>query len=299
MSIDELVRYDVTDGEIATLRENFSAVTFDTPSNYDAGVKAIALCRGLRTSVEKRRKDLKAASLDYGRRVDAAAAHYTGLLEEIENPLKAKKDAADAARAEEKRQREEAALIAREAELKAQREAEEARLKAEREAEEARIAAEGARLAAERAAFDEARRKADAERAVEEAKLAAQRAELEAQARAVREKEEAAVRAEAERQAAIKAEEEAKVAAARAVVEAEERKAAEEAEAARLEALRPDIEKVRAFAGVIRSISIGPLPDVESKEANEAIGWALSRMRDQAGKVADALEKFTPRKGAK
>ncbi len=90
--IDALpVKYNITDAAINQLRVQYTGLEITDKSSYKAVISAIADVRGRRTSVEKRRKELKAGALDYGRRVDGEAKRITGLLEEIEEPLKEKK----------------------------------------------------------------------------------------------------------------------------------------------------------------------------------------------------------------
>ena len=85
------VKYNITDAAINQLRVQYTGLEITDKSSYKAVISAIADVRGRRTSVEKRRKELKAGALDYGRRVDGEAKRITGLLEEIEEPLKEKK----------------------------------------------------------------------------------------------------------------------------------------------------------------------------------------------------------------
>ena len=141
-----VVQYDVSVEAIAQLAEDLAGVTFDTPEKYKDGVKKIAQVRGMRTAVEKRRKDLKASSLEFGRKVDAAARTLTDRLEAIETPLLAAKKAVDDEDERLKKEKERADLIALEAKLKADREAAEAAAKLIREADEKQIAEERARL---------------------------------------------------------------------------------------------------------------------------------------------------------
>jgi len=54
--------------------------------------------KSLRIKIDKRRKELKADSLAYGRRVDDAAKHLVMLVSEVETPLKELKDAEEARR---------------------------------------------------------------------------------------------------------------------------------------------------------------------------------------------------------
>lgn len=275
------VRYETSEEQIAELGASLKGVTFDTPENYKIGVKHIAQVRTLRTAVEKRRKDLKADSIAFGKRVDAAAHRLTDLLEEIETPLLTAKKAVDDAEEIAKREKERADLIALEAKLKADREEAEAAAKVEREAEEARLAAERERLAAEKAQQEEANRAVRESQMAERAKLDAEKAELRRQQDAIDAANREAARLETERRQREQGE--------------RDRLAAEEAakaEAARLESLRPEIEKVHAFAAEIRLLADRE-PVVESVECRRALDWAIGKLTS----VANGLDAFKGKTG--
>lgn len=89
------VKYNITDTAINQLRLQYAGLEIIDKPSYKAVVSAIADIRGRRTAVEKRRKELKAGALDYGRRVDGEAKRITELLEAIEEPLKERKVAED------------------------------------------------------------------------------------------------------------------------------------------------------------------------------------------------------------
>lgn len=272
-----VVKYDVTDAAIAELKERFKGVAFDTPAAYDEGKKALAVLRDLRGKIEKRRKDLKADSLAFGRKVDAVARHFTGLIAEIEDPLQSAKALVDEAEAKRKREEEKAELLALEAKLKADREAEEAKAKEAREAEEKRLAEERARIAEQERVLNEQRRAQEEERRREDARIKAEREELDRRQAEIAAKE-----------AAARREQEAKDAAARAAEKA--RAAAEEQakEEARLEALRPDIEKVHDYASRLLALAGEALPEVASLEAKSALAWAIGRVE----KISEGLAMF-------
>lgn len=298
-TVAPLVKYDVTEAQIATLRDECAGLTCDTPQGYEAVRVAIGRLRTIRTQIEKRRVELKADALAFGRLVDSEARRFTVMAEEIEEPLKAKKAVIDDDAARVKRETEAEKLRALEAEIAANRARQEAEAKAIRDAEEKRLAEERARLDAERKELEKERRKADeaaraereaveAAQAVERARLAkveaAQRAEREAietERRAVAAAREKAERAEFERQAKIKAE-------AEAVAKAERDRLAAAERQARIDALKPDIEKVRAFAQAIRELTP---PKPRSKEAKVVIATAVSALNAVAINLdADAKE---------
>lgn len=145
-TITELqVVYQITEADIAARLAKYGGLTADTPQGYKAVQSAIGDLRDARVSIEKRRKELKADSLEYGRKVDAVAKFLTEKIEAIELPLKALKAAVDEEKARAKAEKEAAERRALEESLRAEREA----LNAEAE----RLRVEAERLAAERAAL--------------------------------------------------------------------------------------------------------------------------------------------------
>ena len=308
------VTYQFTVEELRSRLSVAIPTTIETAADRKAVREAIAVRRSLRGDIEAKRKELKAGALEYGRRVDSVARQLVAVVEETELPLKALKDADDERRAAEKRAKEEEERQAREAEIRRQREAEEKRLAEER----AQLEAERKRLEAQRQAAEEAARKererVEAEQRAEREKLEeerrrleeAQRAEAERQ-RVEREKAEAEARAErerleverrelaeakaraereeAERQARIRAEQEAKERAERERIEAEEaalREKERQAEhARRLEALRPDNEKLRAWSEELLAIRGPELRDEAAREVvADALSW-IGRAREE------------------
>lgn len=89
------VKYNIRDEAISQLREKYASLKIIDKESHKAVLAAISDIRGRRTAVEAKRKELKAVSLDYGRRIDAEAKRITVLLEEIEEPLKAKRQVED------------------------------------------------------------------------------------------------------------------------------------------------------------------------------------------------------------
>lgn len=314
----QVVTYNITEGQIAATRDKCALLTADTPQGYEEVRLAIGHLRNARTAIEKRRVELKADALRYGRLVDSEAQRFTGLLEAIEEPLKVKKAAVDDEKARVKAEADAAKLKALEDEIRANQERQEAERKAVRDAEEARIAADRAQLEAERQALAEQRRIADAKAAeeraaidaaqrVERERLEAERAKLaediraeearqrtarkaeddrlrvereaiEAQRRAVEVEREKAGRAEFERLAKVRAEAEAVAKVERDRLEAAERQA-------RIDALRPDLEKVRQFAQAIRNLAQAA-PKSRTKEGKALIAGAVTGL----GAVAVAVD---------
>ena len=91
----KIVKYSVTMAQIAKLKKEYNEVPKDlsVKKNYELVKKAASHIRGLRGEVEKRRKELKADALEWGRKVDSTAKEITTALIEIEEPFAtAKKD---------------------------------------------------------------------------------------------------------------------------------------------------------------------------------------------------------------
>jgi hypothetical protein len=263
----QVIQYVVTDAAIEALRKEFATVSFDNPKNYAVGVKALAEVRTLRTWVEKKRVELKADAVAWGRKVDAEAKRVTGLLLAMEEPLKEKKAAVDEAKERAEREAKEAAWRAEQERLLAERRAEEEKLKAEREqlaaarAEQERIAAEQRKVADDQAAE---RRKIEAERYALDGEKRRQAREDADRLAKILDDEERAAKVERDRIAAEQAK----------ILEAE-RKAAE---AKRLEALKPDLEKLAGFGEVLWLWAQGAAPECKSPEATKMVVEALFRI---------------------
>lgn len=278
-----LVKYDIDEAVLAATRERCETLTADTPKGYEEVRVAIAALRETRTGIEKKRVELKADALDYGRRVDSEAKRLTALIVDIEDPLKAKKAAIDDEKERVKREAEAEKLRALEAEIAANRAKQEAEAKAIRDAEAAKLAAERAALDAERARLatiqadiDKAR-KAEEDRAatarkIEQDRIDAERAKLDSERRAIDAERQKAERAEFERLAKIRAEKEAAERVEREKVE----KARREAE---LAALLPDLDRAKALAAAIRAIVA---PKVKSAKLRAVIETAMGELERTA-----------------
>lgn len=97
-NINELITYDVTESQLAKLREDYLPLIVTGPEDkqgYEVVKTARIKIKGLRVSVEKRRKELKQESLDFGRLVDHRARTITEGLEVIEGHLQAQQDIVD------------------------------------------------------------------------------------------------------------------------------------------------------------------------------------------------------------
>lgn len=282
MSTSIVVAFPLSAAELSQRVDALRGHSFATPSLYKDGAKAIATCRELRVQIEERRKLLKQDSLEYGRKVDAVAKELTAIIEAVESGLKSAKLVVDNEKERLKHEAAEAKRLAVEAEVRAKREAEEAALREQRQAEEAKLAAERLALAAERAAIAK-EREASTARALEEqrildetrrlhqAELAELRAQKETAARELRVKE------DSERKAA----------------EAEEQRINaleyERVKAKRLDALKPDQDKLTQFARAIRNLLNDQADwEFDSESAVQAYKVASVNLED----VADELDRW-------
>ncbi len=98
-STKQVVEYSVTEAEIAKLRVKYADVpaNLEDKTNYEYVRKAIADLRTKRTDIEKRRKELKADALAWGKLVDSRAKEITEQIVEIEEPLATAKKEFDTA----------------------------------------------------------------------------------------------------------------------------------------------------------------------------------------------------------
>lgn len=280
MSTSIVVAYPFTPEALAEQVDGLRGLPFTTPQQYKVGVQAIAQCRNLRVQIEERRKLLKQDSLEYGRKVDAVAKQLTEIIARVEEPLKVDKLEVDNAKAREKEAAEAAKRAAVEAEIRAKREAEEAELAARRMADEERLRQERAQFAAERAAaaeerlrFEKEREAMRAERAALESERKAREAEREAQRLMAEEKREAAERAERE------------------AAEAEEKRIHQlEYEAqrkARLEALKPDREKLNSFADALEQLIADEWVQLERQPARQFFQEVADDLKDWVRTIRD------------
>lgn len=98
----------VTDAALAELLAECEGLEATDAKSSKVVSSACGKIRGYRVAVEQRRKDLKAPALNWGKRVDAEAKRVTGLLVQIESPLKASQSQYKEIKEAEKRAREEA-----------------------------------------------------------------------------------------------------------------------------------------------------------------------------------------------
>lgn len=268
----ELAEFRKQDAAIAKLAEQYLPLKINGLEDRD-GFKAVhearMIVKNTRVSVEKKRVELKADALAYGRAVDTEAKRLTELLEPIESHLSAEEDAVVQERERIRRAAEErrrAMIQDRVDKLAACGVVADVGKVAELTPEQWEVAyADALKIKAEREAAAEAQRKADAEAAEklrqEQAAMAAERAEL-AKVKAQQDAEAARIAAERrkleEEQAAKRREAELeqarKEAAERARIETEQRLAREAAEAKAAEAARIAREKAEAEAAEVARI---------------------------------------------
>lgn len=96
--MNDLISYSVTDAAIAQMREKFleyRVKDFDDKAGYEQCKTARLLVKAKRVEVEKRRVELKADALAFGRAVDAEAKRITNDLSQIETHLQTQQDIID------------------------------------------------------------------------------------------------------------------------------------------------------------------------------------------------------------
>lgn len=247
--------------------------------------------RNHRVAVEHKRKALKADALDYGRKVDSAAKLLTDELLKIENHLIAEETAVTDEIVRITREEEERKLALLEDRIKKleavkcsimtyagigtmdsgqfaetlstateryeKKKAEEARQKHEAQGAEQQRKAEEKRLAVERKKLEE-----------EKAELEAKKAKIEAEKQRVENERVEAVRKVAEEK---QREEEAK---------------AERERQKRLEAMRPDIEKLARIANTLDTIRV---PEVASAHAQPKREQVIGILRRAAAQIREII----------
>jgi len=90
-----VIKFVPTDTAIAEMRDRYMGLKVNGIDDKE-GLKAVHDARmtvkAKRVDVEKRRKELKAGALEYGRKVDAEAKRITGMLKPIEDHLQHEED---------------------------------------------------------------------------------------------------------------------------------------------------------------------------------------------------------------
>ena len=310
----ELKKYNLPDAEIAQMEKDFLILKVKDPRDLDA----YNLCkvrhqevRDIRVSIEKKRKELKAGSIAFGKAIEAEAKRLTVAVLKIETHLLIQRKVVEDDQERKHREKEEAEAKRLEdirLEEERKRKEEDDRQEKERQRlagiekkqqeERDRIAAEDKRIAEEKIRQDKEaiRQEEEAKRLEREAKEAEEKKEREAkEAEEQKQKEiedskrlqeEEKKRKEREAEAAKEREkqrladiEKAKKDEADRIekerLEALEAKRKEEEEAKRLEALKPDFEKLKLLAQRIAAFGF---PIVESAIALKAVNKARLSM---------------------
>ena len=92
----EIQKYGLPEARISELKEKFKDLEIqgiEDKTGMKQVSEALSIVRTLRTSVEKKRKELKDFYLNTGKGIDSEAKRLTELLLEVEDPLKEKKQA--------------------------------------------------------------------------------------------------------------------------------------------------------------------------------------------------------------
>lgn len=103
-----LVEYSRTEAALASLRERYAGAKFDLTTT--AGDKAARAARldlvTLRTGLEKKRKELKAPAVEFGKKIDDEAKRITAEIVALEDPIDAQIKADETRRENERLERE-------------------------------------------------------------------------------------------------------------------------------------------------------------------------------------------------
>lgn len=97
--LEKKPEYSVTESGIAEMAERLAMTKIESgerlpitkvESKEDRDQAALGAkeCVDLRMKIEEKRKELKAGAVAWGKKVDSAAKHFTGLISDIEKPLK-------------------------------------------------------------------------------------------------------------------------------------------------------------------------------------------------------------------
>lgn len=114
--LQELRRSDASIAEIADEFMSYKVQSVEDTEGYELCKSARSRVVTLRTSIEKKRQELKKPTLEFGRAVDAEAKRLTALIEPIESHLRSQESIVDDERKRikaEKERREKAELDAR------------------------------------------------------------------------------------------------------------------------------------------------------------------------------------------
>ena len=318
----EVVEYDITNAAIAKMESLYTGLTItdlEDKDEFKAVHDARMVVKGHRVSVEKKRKELKADALAWGRLVDGKAKEIFAKLEPIEYHLSKEErkviDEQNRIKAEEEA-RQEAIIQKRVDDLLAVdcvmpflqvatlTDDEFVCLLTDKTFEfdgRQKAKAEAERIEKERLAKEEAERKAEddrlAKQKAEQDKIAAdlkrQQDELAAQQKAIDDEKARIAQAEADKEAAEKAKVQAEAdTKAKALAEeeaAKQRKMDAENKAKRQEELKPDKEKLIDW---IRGYGTNPIPEIETQEVAEILRTGLEHIQETLHKMLRQVEEL-------
>lgn len=263
----ELKKYKITDAYISKISKRCMAlkvINVDDTEGYNVVHKERIDVKNIRVGVEKKRKELKAESLKFGKAVDTEAKRITSLLLPIEEHLINQEKIVDD---EKERKRTEKERLERE-----RIEKEEAIKKQEEEARQAKIQ-EQQRIEFERL------EKIRIEQEEKEAKIRKEQEKIEAEKRAIAEQKEKEQREKIRQQEIEQAKQEARIEAEKKAKREEEEKRIKEEqakkEAALKAALMPDNEKLSAYAEKFKAI---PHPSLSHEQSHQVLKNALKHL---------------------
>ena len=265
----ELAKYNLPDAKIAEMKADYlplKVTSIEDMDNYLICKKAHQEVKEIRINIEKRRKELKASSLEFGRAIDGEAKRLTQGVAEVEDHLLNQRKVVEDEKKriqedQERKEREEQECLRREEEERLES------IRKEQEEKERKLQEEREKIEVQRRANEEekerlAREKERAEREKREAEEAKKRAEQEEKNRIEREKRHAE---EVERAK--------KEAAERAIREQKEREVADKLKVEKAKLLAPDKEKLLVFVDDLDNIV---LPQIKTPDAKVLLATALS-----------------------
>jgi hypothetical protein len=327
------VKFDVSTAVLSEIQK-YTALKIaglDDKDGHKAVHEARMVCKNLRVQIEKRRVELKAGALEYGRRVDSEAKKYFDQIEPVESHLQAEEKKVD----DEKERIRLEAIEAEKARIQSRhnrlfdlgckfdgarfsifdvmislsdiQEASDiqfnsicnsiqAKLDSESEwlaAEEAERQAIAEKLESDRRALEEEKariaRQQDAVRLEQEDRERQHNAKIKAEREEI-ERERAELQAERDRDARERQRRiDAENARKQAEIDAKLRAERESQRAAELEALRPDAEKLLAWAGRLEKLEG---PELKMIDAEKVKSRALDSILDISETIRRAVQSW-------
>lgn len=274
----ELKKFNITDAALAKLEKAYLPLKVENPEdidNYITCKTAHQEVKKLRVSIDKKRKELKEESLKFGRAVDTEAKRITGKIEKVEEHLLTQRKVVEDEKERLVKEKEEAdkkeqARIKKEEEARLEkiRKEQEETAEKQRKAQE-KIDEENRKIAAEKQKIaDDKKKIEDDKRRVKEQKEWDEKVKKDKKAateKAKQDKEAAIIKAKDEERSKIEQEKK----------DAEEKRIADEKKQKRQEALKPDIEKIHAFGGLLLNIEY---PSLKNKEAQNIIDGCKTKI---------------------